>query len=157
MKTRWVQHASGRICSRFASQREAWQYGLDLRHGAPSENLDVSLHLRTAPGLEGCASPSSNFSFTVHFIASHLKKPSTIQRHRGARSFFFRLVAQKGYPFKLRNFLFFVSHRRNMSGSKKMFVVTERCISGDRKKRPRRASLFRLHGAYHAALERKIH
>ena len=62
-----------------------------------------------------------------------MKKQSTIQRHRGARSFL-RLVAQKRYPSKWRHFLCsLVSHRRNMSG-KRFFVVTERCILGGPKK-----------------------
>ena len=58
---------------------------------------------------------------------------STIQRHRGARSFFLRLAVQNRYPSKVSNFLFpifIVSHRTNTSG-KRICVVTERCIFWD--------------------------
>ena len=64
------------------------------------------------------------------------KIPSMIQRHRGARSLFLRLVTQKRYPSKLGHFLFsfLASHRTNMS-RERIFVVTERCIFFGRKKK----------------------
>ena len=50
-----------------------------------------------------------------------------------------RLVAQKRFPSKYpsncaMSYVFFVSHRRNMSG-KRIFVVTERCIFGTEKRK----------------------
>ena len=60
-------------------------------------------------------------------LCGHLKKPSTIQRHRGARSLF-ASCRTKAISVKMCKFpCFLVSHRTNMS-RKNVLVVTERCI-----------------------------
>ena len=74
-------------------------------------------------------------------LCCHLKKTINHPTPSWSAVPYLRLIAQKRYPSKLRNFrCFLVSHRKNISG-KRIFVVTERCIFWDQKKRPRRTSL----------------
>ena len=78
------------------------------------------------------------FSF-FHFFIFFIFNVRRFQRHRGARSLFWRLVAQKAISVKTGVFLrFVVSHRRNMSGQG--ILVVANGASFGTNKRPRRTS-----------------
>ena len=71
-------------------------------------------------------------------LCDHLKKPPTIQRHRGAVPLL-RLIAQKRYPSKLHNFLCFSCHIGRTCPVKEFSWSRNSAFFGT-KKRPRRKS-----------------